>query len=141
MKRNDKAEGTIVDQDPPAGTVVEKGTSVKVEVVSGKELVTVPQLTGLTEADAIRAITDAKLTLGIADRFVRPGDRGRVGHRERAAGRPRGADRDADRLRGLEGARAESEPDAQSHAEPDAKRQPDDRGRCVRRPRRSSRRP
>jgi serine/threonine-protein kinase len=34
-------------------------------VVSGKELVQVPQLTGVPEADAIRAITDAKLALGI----------------------------------------------------------------------------
>ncbi len=65
VKNNDKAEGTIVSQDPPAGTEVDRGSTVKVEVVSGKELVQVPQLTGVPEADAIRAITDAKLTLGI----------------------------------------------------------------------------
>ncbi len=65
VKRNDKAEGTIVSQDPSAGTEVTKGSVVKVEVVSGKELVPVPQLTGLTEADAIQAITDAKLRLGV----------------------------------------------------------------------------
>jgi beta-lactam-binding protein with PASTA domain/tRNA A-37 threonylcarbamoyl transferase component Bud32 len=65
VKRNDKAEGTIVSQDPVAGTEVDKGSIVKVEVVSGKELVEVPPLTGLTEAEAIRAITDAKLTLGV----------------------------------------------------------------------------
>jgi len=65
VKRSDKAEGTIVSQDPPAGSEVQQASVVKVEVVSGKELVPVPQLTGLTEAEAIRAITDAKLTLGI----------------------------------------------------------------------------
>ena len=65
VKQNDKAEGTIVGQDPPAGTEVDRGSIVKVEVVSGKELVEVPQLTGLTEADAIQAITDAKLKLGV----------------------------------------------------------------------------
>jgi len=65
VKRSDKAEGTIVSQDPPAGSEVQQGSVVKVEVVSGKELVQVPQLTGLTEAEAIRAITDAKLTPGI----------------------------------------------------------------------------
>jgi beta-lactam-binding protein with PASTA domain len=65
VKRNDKAEGTVVGQDPPAGTTVDKGSTVKVDVVSGKELVAVPQLEGLPEADAIKAITDAKLTLGV----------------------------------------------------------------------------
>jgi eukaryotic-like serine/threonine-protein kinase len=65
VKSSDKAEGTIVSQDPPAGTEVDKGSAVKVEVVSGKELVQVPQLTGVPEADAIRAITDAKLTPGV----------------------------------------------------------------------------
>jgi beta-lactam-binding protein with PASTA domain len=33
--------------------------------VSGKVLVQVPQLVGMPEADAIRAITDARLTLGV----------------------------------------------------------------------------
>jgi beta-lactam-binding protein with PASTA domain len=44
---------------------VNKGSTVKVDVVSGKELVAVPQLEGLPEADAINAITDAKLKLGL----------------------------------------------------------------------------
>ncbi len=65
VKRNDRADGTIVSQDPLPGSDVDRGSTVKVEVVSGKELVQVPQLTGLPEADAIRAITDAKLTLGV----------------------------------------------------------------------------
>jgi beta-lactam-binding protein with PASTA domain/tRNA A-37 threonylcarbamoyl transferase component Bud32 len=65
VKQNDKAEGTIVSQDPPAGTEVDKGSTVKVKVVSGKELVQVPDLVNLPEADAIRAITDAKLKLGV----------------------------------------------------------------------------
>ncbi len=65
VKRSDKSEGTIVSQDPPAGSEVQKASVVKVEVVSGKELVQVPGLTGLTEAEAIRAITDAKLIPGI----------------------------------------------------------------------------
>jgi eukaryotic-like serine/threonine-protein kinase len=64
VKRNDKPEETIVSQEPPAGTVVDKGSSVKVEVVSGKELVAVPELVNLPEAEAIKQITDAKLTLG-----------------------------------------------------------------------------
>jgi serine/threonine-protein kinase len=65
VKRNDKPEGTIVNQDPAAGTVVDRGSTVKVEVVSGKEFVPVPEIIGLPEAEAITAITDAKLKLGI----------------------------------------------------------------------------
>ncbi len=65
VKRNDKPEGTIVSQNPPAGTTIDKGSTVAIEVVSGKELVQVPQLEGLTENAAIKAITDAKLTLGV----------------------------------------------------------------------------
>ena len=65
VKRNDVAEGTIVAQDPPAGTAVDKGGSVRVDVVSGKDLVPVPQITGIPEGDAIRAITAARLALGV----------------------------------------------------------------------------
>jgi len=65
VKRNDRAEGTIVGQDPPAGTTVQQGSTVRVDVVSGKDLVPVPSLTGRTEADAIRDITAARLTLGV----------------------------------------------------------------------------
>ena len=64
VKRNDAPEGTIVGQDPPAGTSVTKGSTVKVDVVSGKDLVAVPSIVGMAEGDAIRAITDAKLRLG-----------------------------------------------------------------------------
>ncbi len=64
VKRNDAAEGTIVGQDPPAGTSVTKGSDVKVDVVSGKDLVAVPSIVGVPEGDAIRAITDARLRLG-----------------------------------------------------------------------------
>jgi serine/threonine-protein kinase len=64
VKRNDAAEGTVVTQVPPGGTSVVTGSEVKVDVVSGKELVAVPSIVGLAEGDAIRALTDAKLRLG-----------------------------------------------------------------------------
>jgi serine/threonine-protein kinase len=73
VKRNDRAEGTIVSQDPTAGNEVDGGSTVKVEVVSGKDLVAVPPLVGLTEADAIRAITAAGLTLGVRTESYDPG--------------------------------------------------------------------
>jgi beta-lactam-binding protein with PASTA domain len=64
VKRNDAADLTVVGQDPPAGTSVTQGSTVKVDVVSGKDLVAVPSIVGLAEGDAIRALTDAKLRLG-----------------------------------------------------------------------------
>jgi serine/threonine-protein kinase len=55
---------TIISTDPPAGTNVSESTLVTVYVSSGKGQVQVPDLTGLTEAAASTAITNAKLTLG-----------------------------------------------------------------------------
>ncbi len=65
VKQNDRPEGTIVSQDPPGGTTVDRGSTVKVEVVSGKELVTVPDLTNVPEADAIAQLIDLKLQVGL----------------------------------------------------------------------------
>ena len=64
VKRNDAADGTVVAQDPAAGTSVTKGSTVKVDVVSGKDLVAVPSIVGLAEGAAIKALTDAKLRVG-----------------------------------------------------------------------------
>ena len=57
-------DGQVYKQDPPAGTAVKKGTQVTYWVSSGKPQATVPDLTGMTQADAQTALTDAKLTLG-----------------------------------------------------------------------------
>jgi beta-lactam-binding protein with PASTA domain len=64
VKQNDAADGTVVGQNPPAGTSVVQGSTVNVNVVSGKDLVTVPSIIGLAEADAIRALVNANLQLG-----------------------------------------------------------------------------
>jgi beta-lactam-binding protein with PASTA domain/tRNA A-37 threonylcarbamoyl transferase component Bud32 len=64
VKQNDAADGTVVGQNPPAGTSVLQGSTVNVNVVSGKDLVTVPSIVGLAEADAIRALVNANLQLG-----------------------------------------------------------------------------
>jgi serine/threonine-protein kinase len=64
VKQNDAADGTVVGQNPPAGTTVVQGSTVNVNVVSGKDLVTVPSIIGLAEADAIRALVNANLQLG-----------------------------------------------------------------------------
>jgi serine/threonine-protein kinase len=64
VKQNNVADGTIVDQVPPAGTSVTQGSTVNVDVVSGKDLVSVPSIVGLTESAAIQALVSANLQLG-----------------------------------------------------------------------------
>jgi beta-lactam-binding protein with PASTA domain len=68
VQRTDKEDGTIVSQDPAAGMEVERGSTVRVEVVSWRENVEVPQLTGLTEAEAIALILESNLTPGVVTR-------------------------------------------------------------------------
>jgi hypothetical protein len=56
VEREDDASSeqadTVVDQDPDAGTSVEKGTTVTLSVSAGQDEVAVPDVTGQTEADA-----------------------------------------------------------------------------------------
>jgi len=51
--------GQVTRTDPPAGTTVDKGSSVVVFVSSGKAQVTVPPIKGLSTTDADKALTDA----------------------------------------------------------------------------------
>ena len=57
-------DGQVYKQDPAAGAEVTKGAQVTYWVSSGKPQATVPELSGMTQADAQTALTDAKLTLG-----------------------------------------------------------------------------
>jgi serine/threonine-protein kinase len=56
--------GTVISTDPPAGEQVGAKTTITVLVSSGQELSLMPDVTGMTEQDAILAITNAKLVLG-----------------------------------------------------------------------------
>ena len=56
--------GVVISTDPPAGQEVGEKTTITVLVSTGKELSLMPDLAGLTEQDAILAITNAKLVLG-----------------------------------------------------------------------------
>ncbi len=59
------AEGLVISQDP-AGGKVKKGSSVSIVVSKGPKtkMVTVPSLSGLTQAAAEQAIMDAGLSIG-----------------------------------------------------------------------------
>ena len=54
----------VVGQNPPAGTLVPNKTAVDLTIVDGPATETVPNLIGLTEAQASAAILAANLTVG-----------------------------------------------------------------------------
>lgn len=56
--------GLVVRQDPVAGTEVIDNTPITLIVSSGPTLITVPNVVGLTEADAIAQLTSNNLSLG-----------------------------------------------------------------------------
>ncbi len=57
-------DGNVISTDPPAGTAVGNKTTVTIYVSTGKKLVLMPDLAGMTEKDATAALTAAGLTLG-----------------------------------------------------------------------------
>ena len=61
---NTVATGKVISQDPPSGNSVAQGSPVNLVISSGPQMVTVPNVEGLTQAAATTAITAAKLTGG-----------------------------------------------------------------------------
>lgn len=62
---SDRPISTILTQDPRSGTIVDQGSSVAVTIATGTETVTVPDLLGLHEANAVGLLTQAGLTAGV----------------------------------------------------------------------------
>jgi eukaryotic-like serine/threonine-protein kinase len=58
------ASGRVISTDPPAGTVAQAGSSVKVLVSGGPAQTSVPDVVGQSRAGAESALTNAKLTVG-----------------------------------------------------------------------------
>src|ERR1700731_862534 len=61
---NTVAIGKVISQDPASGSSVAQGSPVNLVISSGPQMVTVPNVEGLTQAAATAAITAAKLTVG-----------------------------------------------------------------------------
>lgn len=61
------AENTVIATVPAAGTRAEDGSTVTLQVSSGPEQVQVPDVAGLTVAQATAAVTDAGLVLAPGD--------------------------------------------------------------------------
>src|ERR1700676_4137726 len=61
---NTVATGNVISQDPASGSSAEQGSPVSLVISSGPQMVTVPNVGGLTQAAATTAITGAKLIVG-----------------------------------------------------------------------------
>ena len=62
---SDQPEGTVLAQDPPAGTRIDQGGAVKITVATGVGTVPVPDLKQKTEQQALQAINTAGLLVGL----------------------------------------------------------------------------
>jgi beta-lactam-binding protein with PASTA domain len=58
------ATGSVITQDPASGSSVAQGSPVNLVISSGPQMVTVPNVEGMTQAAATAAIAGAKLTVG-----------------------------------------------------------------------------
>ena len=58
------AEGTVIRQDPEAGTMAKEGDTVTIVVSQGKEAVQVPDLKNHTQEEAQKLLTDKGLVVG-----------------------------------------------------------------------------
>src|SRR6202047_527571 len=61
---NTVATGKVISQDPPSGNSVAQGSPVNLVISSGPQMVTVPNVEGLTQDPSTTAITAAKLMVG-----------------------------------------------------------------------------
>jgi len=64
VKSNTQAEGTITMQDPGPDSQVDKGAQINLTVVTGANLVSVPDVRNMTESEALIAIVKATLNPG-----------------------------------------------------------------------------
>jgi serine/threonine-protein kinase len=67
LSNSDVEEGLVFAQVPEAGTNVEKGTVVTIDVSSGAPEVTVPSVVGQSEADAVEELTRAGLDAQVVE--------------------------------------------------------------------------
>ena len=61
------AIGSVISQDPASGSSAAQGSPVNLVISSGPQMVSVPNVEGMTQAAATAAIAGAKLTVGTID--------------------------------------------------------------------------
>ena len=74
----DADEGTVVEQNPPAGTEVNEGDEEEIVVVPPKKLVEVPDVRKQNQADATKALQDAGLVVSVTREFSNTVEKGLV---------------------------------------------------------------
>jgi beta-lactam-binding protein with PASTA domain/tRNA A-37 threonylcarbamoyl transferase component Bud32 len=79
-EERDRPQGTVVDQDPPAGSGAEPGDTVTLEVSPGPPVSTVPNVTGQECGEAERILTEGGF------RVARIGNQRLVGFQNPSAG-------------------------------------------------------
>jgi Uncharacterized protein conserved in bacteria len=75
---NSTPKGRVLEQDPRAGVHAEEGASVMLAVSEGQQVVAVPPIVGLTQADAESALEAAGFELGKVVEKSYPGPPGQV---------------------------------------------------------------
>jgi eukaryotic-like serine/threonine-protein kinase len=63
----DVEQGLVFDQNPNAGTGVEKGSVVVIDVSTGKPQVTIPNVVGQNQTDAVEELTRANLDARVVE--------------------------------------------------------------------------
>ena len=79
--------GTVLTQSPAGGTTATRGSTVRITVSGGRQVRSVPDVVGETEAAADRILRNAGFTVRVVDRPVTdPGQQGLVVEQDPAAG-------------------------------------------------------
>jgi serine/threonine-protein kinase len=79
--------GTVLTQSPAGGTTATRGSTVRITVSGGRQVRTVPDVVGETEAAADRILRNAGFTVRAVDRTVTdPGQQGLVVEQDPRAG-------------------------------------------------------
>ncbi|CAM5567166.1 serine/threonine protein kinase [Streptomyces abikoensis] len=71
---SDRAKGSVAEQSPGTGDKAAKGDTVTLTVSKGKEMLPVPDVTGKSEAEAKRLLTDAGFKVKVDKPFFFPQD-------------------------------------------------------------------
>jgi len=64
LEFSDRDRGTVIDQSPEAGNTVARDTPVRLTVSDGLQQVTVPNLVGQSQDDAVELLREAQLRVG-----------------------------------------------------------------------------
>ncbi|WP_372406950.1 Stk1 family PASTA domain-containing Ser/Thr kinase [Streptomyces luteireticuli] len=69
-----REKGSVAEQSPAAGAKAAKGDTIAVTLSKGKEMITVPDVTGKSESEARKALTDAGFQVRVDKPFLFPRD-------------------------------------------------------------------